>query len=110
MQGAKKAFATAAMMTVTAASALVLSASPASAEVWDCRSKVDKVENYGQAFCYGGFGPYRVRVRCNSAHWPYTREIDGPVVTKESTRIGPTSRVNGQPNGCHVVEAWLVAL
>ncbi|MCK2212357.1 hypothetical protein MF672_000870 [Actinomadura sp. ATCC 31491] len=89
----------------------VLGVPAAQAEVWACDATADPGLNMGEAVCYEGFGNYRVRVECNSAHWPYTRNIDGPVVYKSSDQLrGPSSVVWGEPNGCHVVRAWPVAL
>ncbi|GAA1673452.1 hypothetical protein GCM10009733_083220 [Nonomuraea maheshkhaliensis] len=99
----------AASMAMAVSSAAMLGAAPAHAEVWDCVSFIDN--NVGSAICYAGFGSYQVRVSCASAHWPYTREIHGPVVYKaQNQTIGPESSVNGAANGCHITDAWVHAL
>jgi hypothetical protein len=110
MGSVKRALLGAAVATVAVSSGLVFGATSAYAEVWNCQSYVDADSNVGGGFCESGFGYYRARVTCNSAHWPYTREIDGPVVYKEQTRPGPYSEVSGTPNGCHVVSARVIAL
>ncbi|MCK2243523.1 MULTISPECIES: hypothetical protein [unclassified Crossiella] len=107
MQLGRKILVSAAAVAATMSSTLVLLATPASAEVWRCEAKAEKAANYGQVFCRDGFGSYRVVVECNMGHWPYTRNIDGPLVTKQNGYTGPISRVDGPPNGCHVVKAWL---
>lgn len=81
-------------------------ATPAHAEVWNCYSSVNTATNVAGALCASGFGSYRVAAKCNSAHYPYTRTIVGPWVTKSSGQKGPASTVSGDPQGCHVVEAW----
>jgi hypothetical protein len=78
--------------------------------VWACFASVNQSDNTGNAFCAQGFGTYHVRVKCNSAHWPYTRTIDGPWVTKSRDQSGPTSTVRGDGSGCIVVEATYVVI
>jgi hypothetical protein len=97
-----------ASMALAVSSAVLVGAAPAHAEVWDCRAYIE--DNVGAGFCEAGFGPYQVRVSCASAHWPYTREIHGPVVSKSLNAPGPESRVSGTANGCHVTSAWVTAL
>jgi len=109
VKAVKKSLVGAVMTAVAVPFMVVLGATPAHAEVWDCNARVDD-DNAGRAFCYEGFGNYFVRVECNSAHWPYTRNIDGPVVYKTQGQWGPESEVRGTPNGCHVVKAWTVVL
>lgn len=107
----KKAMISMSVLGATFCLTSVLGVPTAQAEVWNCEAEPDPEANMGYARCFEGFGGYRVRVECNSAHWPYTRNIDGPVVYKGTDqRPGPTSAVWGQPNGCHVVRAWTVAL
>ncbi|WP_156326068.1 hypothetical protein [Nonomuraea sp. SBT364] len=97
-------------MAAMAVSGTVMSAAvPAHAEVWGCDGIVES-DNEGHGICYDGFGPYHVRVSCASAHWPYTREIDGPVVWKASNQPGPLSTVRGDGSGCHVTRAWVIVL
>lgn len=81
-------------------------ATPAHAEVWDCVARVNVKYNFGTTNCNSGFGTYRVAAKCNSAHYPYTRTIVGPWVTKTSGQVGPPSTAYGEPQGCHVVDAW----
>jgi hypothetical protein len=110
MSRIRKALLGVATTAVAVSSTLVLAAAPAHAEVWDCHGNVNYDTNQGEGFCFEGFGSYRVRTECNSGHWPYTRNIDGPVVYKSSGGHAPVSVVNGTPNGCHVVKAWVVAV
>ncbi|MEV6038391.1 hypothetical protein AB0L65_45090 [Nonomuraea sp. NPDC052116] len=111
MKPVKKAMISTTMLGTVLCLTSVLGVPAAQAEVWRCEPYVDTTRNVGQTTCYEGYGNYRVVVECNSAHWPYTRNIDGPVVYKSTEQqFGPTSSVYGQPNGCHVVDAWTVAL
>ncbi|MEU8360112.1 hypothetical protein AB0C27_29285 [Nonomuraea sp. NPDC048882] len=99
----------AASMAMAVSSAVMLGAAPANAEVWTCGASIDN--NVGTGICWDGFGSYQVRVSCASAHWPYTREIHGPVVYKaQHESRGPDSSVNGAANGCHITDAWVHAL
>ncbi|MBP2479471.1 hypothetical protein JOF53_008343 [Crossiella equi] len=107
MLSIKNVLAGAAVLAVTATSVFVGGATPAHADVWNCDAVADQGSNSGWAQCNDGFGSYRVVVKCNSAHWPYTRDINGPVRTKNQGEMGPISQVFGQPNGCHVVDAWV---
>ena len=109
MKPLKRVLIGAATTLVVASSAVVMNASPAFAEVWSCRAGVNNDLNAGWAVCEQGFGYYHVNVTCNSAHWPYSRTIDGPRVYKEQGFLGPESTVRGEPNGCHVVDARVVA-
>ncbi|MEW1843641.1 hypothetical protein AB0392_37330 [Nonomuraea angiospora] len=95
-------------LAAAAAGAMVLAgtAIPAQAEVWNCFTSVNTTTNVAGALCASGFGSYRVAAKCNSAHYPYTRTIVGPWVTKASTEQGKWSTASGDPQGCHVVEAW----
>lgn len=97
-----------ASMALAVSSSVMVGVAPAHAEVWNCRSFID--QNVGVGLCEEGFGPYQVRVSCASAHYPYTREIHGPVVTKSLNSPGPESRVSGSANGCHITSAWVSAL
>lgn len=106
----RKALVGASMTAVAVSSTLTLGASPAGADVWDCRASVNRVTNTGHGWCNQGFGTYHVRVECNSAHWPYTRNIDGPWVTKWRDQSGPTSTVRGDGSGCVVVKAWYIVV
>ncbi|MFI7616148.1 hypothetical protein ACIBP6_33485 [Nonomuraea terrae] len=96
------------VLAAVAGGAMVLAgiATPAHAEVWGCYTDVDTRTNVAGAACTGGFGSYRVAAKCNSAHYPYTRTVVGPWVTKVSGQPGPPSIVSGDSQGCHVVEAW----
>jgi hypothetical protein len=107
MKLAKKAM-IGASMALAVSSAVLVGAAPAHAEVWNCRAYIE--HNVGVGLCEAGFGPYQVRVSCASAHWPYTREIHGPVVNKPLNGPGPESRISGSANGCHVTSAWVAAL
>ncbi|SEU43727.1 hypothetical protein SAMN05421811_12226 [Nonomuraea wenchangensis] len=94
-------------LTAGAVGAVVLAgiATPARAEVWDCVAGLSTEGNVAYTQCWGGFGSYRVIAKCNSGHWPYTRDVVGPWVTKVSGTAGPVSRVSGDPQGCHVVDS-----
>lgn len=109
MQLVRKMLVSAAVVTAAVSGTLVLDATPARADVWDCHANADQAANFGEGTCDSGFGTYRVVVECNMAHWPYTRNINGPLVEKRQGSWGPVSRVDGQPNGCHVTKAWVVA-
>ncbi|MEV0166174.1 hypothetical protein [Nonomuraea fuscirosea] len=99
----------AASMAMAVSSSVMLGAAPAHAEVWDCGAYI--ANNVGTGSCNSGFGSYQVRVSCASAHWPYTREIHGPVVYKAQDQwVGPESSVSGAANGCHITDAWVHAL
>ncbi|MEV6030744.1 hypothetical protein AB0L65_06330 [Nonomuraea sp. NPDC052116] len=94
-------------LAAAAAGAIVLAgiATPAHAEVWNCFTSVNTTTNVAGALCASGFGSYRVAAKCNSAHYPYTRTIVGPWVTKVSGQQGTWSTASGDAQGCHVVEA-----
>ncbi|MEU6794034.1 hypothetical protein ABZ907_20255 [Nonomuraea wenchangensis] len=96
------------ILAAAAGGAMVLAglATPAHAEVWNCFSSVNTTTNVAGTFCASGFGSYRVAATCNSAHYPYTRTVVGPWVTKVSGQSAPASTVSGDPQGCHVVKAW----
>jgi hypothetical protein len=107
MKAVRKSLISAAVMAAAVPSIAVLGATPAVAEVWGCHAEANQAENRGYAYCNAGFGTYRVRVECNSGHWPYTRTLYGPWVYKSQDGMGFLSEVRGQPNGCHVVKAWI---
>ncbi|PRX44434.1 hypothetical protein B0I32_15121 [Nonomuraea fuscirosea] len=106
----KKMMIVASMAGLATSATIALAPSSAYAEVWNCAANVDVAENKGESYCVSGYGSYHVRVECNSAHWPYTRTIDGPIVYKPNNTIGATSTQYGTPNGCHVTKAWTVVL
>lgn len=94
---------TSAASVLVGAAVLLLAPQPAHAALSRCSAGIETQNNYAYASCGEGSGTYRVTSKCNSAHWPYTRTIVGPWVTKTAGVPGPRSVANGDPQGCHVV-------
>ncbi|MFG2328373.1 hypothetical protein ACGFMM_01980 [Streptomyces sp. NPDC048604] len=85
---------------------LVVGASPAQAAVYDCRASFNNEDNLAVTHCYGGFGRYRVKATCASPTYPYSINIYGPWVTRESGRPeAPSSLVDGDRHNCHITGA-----
>ncbi len=92
--------------TAVAATTLCLVSSPAQAAVDDCHASRSG-SNKAAAWCFAGFGRYRVAAKCDSPTYPYTTTIYGNWVSRKSdTPSPPFSRVSGDAYNCHIVKAW----
>ncbi|MEU8526229.1 MULTISPECIES: hypothetical protein [Streptomyces] len=85
---------------------LVVGASPAQAAVYDCKASFNGEDNMAVAHCYGGFGRYRVKSKCDSPTYPYSITIYGPWVSRSSGQSHPpASLVDGDRYNCHITSA-----